>query len=75
MNVGEALEELKEVRKELDRVTQQIVRLIEQRVELCEKVAQIKRKANSPFVDLPREEELITKITENSRIKDKSALR
>jgi chorismate mutase/prephenate dehydratase len=75
VNVGEALEELKEVRKELDRVTQQIVRLIEQRVELCEKVAQIKRKANSPFVDLPREEELITKITENSRIKDKSALR
>lgn len=56
--------ELKDLRQEIDKVDSQLAELFNKRMELCSQVAEYKKQANLPTLDLAREEEVLKQAEE-----------
>ena len=59
---------LEQLREKIDRVDSRIVALLEERSDLAKKVGEAKRKHGLPMVDPKREQEVIIKVTERTKL-------
>jgi len=59
---------LEELREKIDRVDARIIQLLEERVDLAKKIGEAKRKHNLPISDPKREQEVLIKVTERTRL-------
>jgi chorismate mutase len=59
---------LEELRKKIDKVDSRIVALLEERVDLAKKIGEAKRKHGLPVEDAKREQEVLIKVTERTKL-------
>ncbi|MBM3233886.1 chorismate mutase [Candidatus Pacearchaeota archaeon] len=60
-----------ELRREIDKTDAKILKLIEKRFEISKKIGEIKKENHIPVEDCERENEIINKEANNSRLSRK----
>ncbi|MEM2108388.1 MAG: chorismate mutase [Candidatus Bathyarchaeia archaeon] len=56
------MEEIQRLRKTIDEVDEQILLLLSKRVEICRSIGAVKRKHGLPIKDLPRENDVYSRV-------------
>jgi chorismate mutase len=59
---------IEQMREKIDRIDSKIVKLLEERVDLAKKIGESKRKHNMPIADPTREQEILIRVTENTKL-------
>ncbi|MFH1055085.1 MAG: chorismate mutase [Candidatus Altiarchaeota archaeon] len=59
---------IEQMREKVDAIDVRIVRLLEERVDLARKIGEAKRKNNLPMRDLQREQDVLIRVTEKTRL-------
>jgi len=59
---------IEELREKIDAVDSKIVRLLEERLDLAGKIGEAKRRHGLPLIDPKREQEVIIKVTERTKL-------
>jgi chorismate mutase len=57
-----------QLREKIDKVDSRIVALIEERVDLAKKVGEAKKRHSLPIVDGKREQEVLVKVCEKTKL-------
>lgn len=56
------MEEIQRLRKTIDEVDEQILMLLSKRMEICRSIGAVKRKHGLPIKDLPRENDVYSRV-------------
>ncbi|MGB9841483.1 MAG: chorismate mutase, partial [Candidatus Bathyarchaeales archaeon] len=56
------MEEIQQLRKTIDEVDEQILMLLSKRMEICRSIGAVKRKYGLPIKDLPRENDVYSRV-------------
>lgn len=59
---------LEQLREKIDRIDSRIVALLEERVDLARKIGEAKRKHGLPIMDGEREQQVLIRVTEKTRL-------
>ena len=59
---------LEQLREKIDKVDSRIIALLEERVDLAKKIGEAKRKHGLPISDPNREQEVLIKVTEKTKL-------